>query len=216
MPRQRAPRRFGERDVAEHRQRRACGGQTNSALARTAAGGAARPRALAPLSTVPARRLAGARRPRRRAERLLPARLGKRGRCDRARPRATSRALCARNDTRKLVALLPVVSAWRAYKIPLPVLVSADPYGDLGTPLIDGAQPLRRRARPADAGAHIRRARDRAAPRHARGRGDAGDHAPRSPRRALRRTCCAPNSAPVSMRRATRTNCCATRSAPRS
>jgi CelD/BcsL family acetyltransferase involved in cellulose biosynthesis len=36
-----------------------------------------------------------------------------------------------------LTALLPVVSLWRAYRIPLPVLVSADPYGSLGTPLLD-------------------------------------------------------------------------------
>ena len=32
---------------------------------------------------------------------------------------------------------LPVISLWRAYKIPLPALVSADPYGTLCTPLLD-------------------------------------------------------------------------------
>ena len=32
---------------------------------------------------------------------------------------------------------MPVVSMWRAYKIPLPALVSADPYGTLCTPLLD-------------------------------------------------------------------------------
>jgi len=58
-----------------------------------------------------------------------------------ARGRTGVSALSARDDTRRLVALLPVVSAWRALKISLPVLVSADPYGDLGTPLIDGANP---------------------------------------------------------------------------
>ena len=36
-----------------------------------------------------------------------------------------------------LTALLPVVSLWQAYRIPLPVLVSADPYGSLGTPMLD-------------------------------------------------------------------------------
>ncbi|MDO9561106.1 MAG: GNAT family N-acetyltransferase, partial [Bradyrhizobium sp.] len=34
----------------------------------------------------------------------------------------------------RLIGLLPTISMWRAYKIPLPVLVSADPYGTLGTP----------------------------------------------------------------------------------
>ncbi len=58
-----------------------------------------------------------------------------------ARGRGNVSALCGRNEACNLVALLPVVSAWRAYKIPLPVLVSADPYGDLGTPLIDGRAP---------------------------------------------------------------------------
>jgi CelD/BcsL family acetyltransferase involved in cellulose biosynthesis len=32
---------------------------------------------------------------------------------------------------------MPVISMWRAYKIPLPVWVSADPYGSLSTPLLD-------------------------------------------------------------------------------
>jgi CelD/BcsL family acetyltransferase involved in cellulose biosynthesis len=59
-----------------------------------------------------------------------------------ARGRSNVAAVCARNDARQLIALLPVVSAWRAYKLPLPVLISADPYGDLSTPLIDGRAPL--------------------------------------------------------------------------
>jgi CelD/BcsL family acetyltransferase involved in cellulose biosynthesis len=37
----------------------------------------------------------------------------------------------------RLIGLIPVISMWRAYKIPLPALVSADPYGTLGTPLLD-------------------------------------------------------------------------------
>ncbi len=36
-----------------------------------------------------------------------------------------------------LIGLLPVVSLWRAYKIPLPALASASPYGTLCTPLVD-------------------------------------------------------------------------------
>ncbi|MEH2478807.1 CelD/BcsL family acetyltransferase involved in cellulose biosynthesis [Nitrobacteraceae bacterium AZCC 2146] len=36
-----------------------------------------------------------------------------------------------------LIALLPVISAWRAYRLPLPALVSAHPYGTLTTPLLD-------------------------------------------------------------------------------
>jgi CelD/BcsL family acetyltransferase involved in cellulose biosynthesis len=36
-----------------------------------------------------------------------------------------------------LIALLPVISAWRTYRLPLPALVSAHPYGTLTTPLLD-------------------------------------------------------------------------------
>ncbi len=36
-----------------------------------------------------------------------------------------------------LIGLLPVVSLWRAYKIPLPAWASASPYGTLCTPLLD-------------------------------------------------------------------------------
>jgi hypothetical protein len=39
----------------------------------------------------------------------------------------------------KLTGLLPVVSLWRACKIPLPALASASPYGTLCTPLLDRA-----------------------------------------------------------------------------
>jgi CelD/BcsL family acetyltransferase involved in cellulose biosynthesis len=51
-------------------------------------------------------------------------------------------ALGSWNDASGLAGLLPVVSMWRAYKIPLPVLVSADPYGTLSTPLLDCGDPL--------------------------------------------------------------------------
>jgi CelD/BcsL family acetyltransferase involved in cellulose biosynthesis len=43
----------------------------------------------------------------------------------------------APDNTAHLTGLLPVISMWRAYKIPLPALVSADPYGTLCTPLLD-------------------------------------------------------------------------------
>ena len=41
------------------------------------------------------------------------------------------------SETPRLIGLLPVISAWRAYGILLPALVSADPYGTLATPLLD-------------------------------------------------------------------------------
>jgi hypothetical protein len=41
------------------------------------------------------------------------------------------------NEPERLIGLLPVVSLWRACKIPLPALVSASPYGTLCTPLLD-------------------------------------------------------------------------------
>jgi hypothetical protein len=40
-------------------------------------------------------------------------------------------------DPARLIGLLPVVSLWRACKIPLPALASASPYGTLCTPLLD-------------------------------------------------------------------------------
>jgi len=58
----------------------------------------------------------------------------------------------------RLTGLMPVIPMWRAYKIPLPVLVSADPYGTLCTPLLDrdnaedAALKIMRQAR--QAGAH--------------------------------------------------------------
>ena len=54
-----------------------------------------------------------------------------------ARGRVGASALSAWNDSGNLTGLLPVISMWRACKIPLPVLVSADPYGTLSTPPLD-------------------------------------------------------------------------------
>jgi CelD/BcsL family acetyltransferase involved in cellulose biosynthesis len=73
-------------------------------------------------------------------------------------------ASSAPDDAACLIGLMPVVSMWRAYKIPLPALVSADPYGTLGTPLLDrefagdAATRLMQTAR--DAGAHVLILRD--------------------------------------------------------
>lgn len=41
------------------------------------------------------------------------------------------------SEGQRLIGLLPVISAWRAYGLPLPALVSSDPYGTLATPLLD-------------------------------------------------------------------------------
>ena len=54
-----------------------------------------------------------------------------------ARERVGASALSAWSDAAKLIGLVPVIPMWRAYKVPLPVLVSADPYGTLCTPLLD-------------------------------------------------------------------------------
>lgn len=48
----------------------------------------------------------------------------------------------------RLIGLLPAISFWRAFRIPLPALVSAYPYGTLCTPLLD-------RNKPADAAARL-------------------------------------------------------------
>lgn len=52
-----------------------------------------------------------------------------------ARGRSHVNALCG-FASRRLVALLPVVSAWRAFRLPLPIMVSAESYGTLHTPLL--------------------------------------------------------------------------------
>jgi len=59
-----------------------------------------------------------------------------------ARGRTGASALSAWSDAApdgaaRLIGLVPVVSMWRAYRIPLPALASAEPYGTLCTPLLD-------------------------------------------------------------------------------
>jgi CelD/BcsL family acetyltransferase involved in cellulose biosynthesis len=64
----------------------------------------------------------------------------------------------------RLIGLMPVIPMARAYSIPLPALVTAQPYGTLCTPLLDAdmahsaARQLMRQAR--DAGAHALILRD--------------------------------------------------------
>jgi CelD/BcsL family acetyltransferase involved in cellulose biosynthesis len=76
---------------------------------------------------------------------------------------AWSDAASAQVGTTRLIGLLPVISMWRACKIPLPALVSADPYATLGTPLLDrdmahdAAAALMHQARKAGARALILR-----------------------------------------------------------
>jgi CelD/BcsL family acetyltransferase involved in cellulose biosynthesis len=60
-----------------------------------------------------------------------------RGRTAVAALTAWREALPSQDEPARLIGLLPVVSMWRACKIPLPALVSASPYGTLCTPLID-------------------------------------------------------------------------------
>src|ERR1700722_6253556 len=67
------------------------------------------------------------------------------------------------SEPARLIGLLPVVSLWRASKIPLPALASASPYGTLCTPLLDrdlaeeAAKSLMSEARKAGAHALILR-----------------------------------------------------------
>jgi GNAT acetyltransferase-like protein len=83
-----------------------------------------------------------------------------------ARGRTGVSALSAWSDasSARLIGLVPVISMWRAYKIPLPALVTADPYGTLCTPALDREMPedavirLMREARKAGAHALILRA----------------------------------------------------------
>jgi CelD/BcsL family acetyltransferase involved in cellulose biosynthesis len=81
-----------------------------------------------------------------------------------ARGRTGALALSAFSDApARMIGLLPVISLWRAYKIPLPALVSAQPYGTLCTPPLDGdlavaaAERLMQEARKAGAHALILR-----------------------------------------------------------
>jgi CelD/BcsL family acetyltransferase involved in cellulose biosynthesis len=56
-----------------------------------------------------------------------------------AQGRTCASALSAWSDapSARLIGLMPVISMWRAYRIPLPGLVSAHPYGTLCTPPLD-------------------------------------------------------------------------------
>lgn len=76
-----------------------------------------------------------------------------------ARGRSNAAALPAFDgSSTRLIGLMPVISLWRALKIPLPALVSAHPYGTLCSPLLHGDAPIEaatrlfREAR--EAGAH--------------------------------------------------------------
>jgi CelD/BcsL family acetyltransferase involved in cellulose biosynthesis len=60
-----------------------------------------------------------------------------RGRTDVSALSAWSDASAAQDGAAKLIGLMPVIPMRRAWKIPLPALVSADPYGTLCTPLLD-------------------------------------------------------------------------------
>ncbi len=53
------------------------------------------------------------------------------------RTRALALAAWNNGSPARLIGLLPVVSLWRAFRIPLPALVSAHPYGTLSTPPLD-------------------------------------------------------------------------------
>lgn len=88
-----------------------------------------------------------------------------------ARGRTGVSALMAQSETSatpggapRLTGLLPVISMWRAYRIPLPALVSADPYGTLCTPPLDRDAPaeavLRLMQQARHAGAHALMLRD--------------------------------------------------------
>lgn len=85
--------------------------------------------------------------------------------------RTGASALCAWNETplvpdgvARLIGLLPVISMWRAYRIPLPALASASPYGTLCTPLLDRDVAcdavIRMLAQARNAGAHALILRD--------------------------------------------------------
>ncbi|MGT2440545.1 GNAT family N-acetyltransferase [Bradyrhizobium betae] len=60
-----------------------------------------------------------------------------------ARGRTDASTLAAFDgSSSRLIGLMPVISLWRAHKIPLPALVSAHPYGTLCSPLIDRDAPI--------------------------------------------------------------------------
>ncbi len=77
--------------------------------------------------------------------------------------RTDASAIAAWNGDR-LIGLMPLVSLWHAYKIPLPALVSAHPYGTLCAPPLDRAMACEAAAQllqqSRDAGAHALILRD--------------------------------------------------------
>lgn len=82
-----------------------------------------------------------------------------------ARGRTGAMALCALADAPpRLIGLMPVMSLWRAWKIPLPALISAHPYGTLCSPLLDrdaaGEAAARLMVQARGAGAHALVLRD--------------------------------------------------------
>ena len=83
----------------------------------------------------------------------------------------------AESGAARLIGLMPAVSLWRAYKIPLPALVSADPYGTLCTPLLDREMPDQAASRLMQPGARRRRACADPARRGARRRRHENVHA---------------------------------------
>ena len=94
----------------------------------------------------------------------LAANASARGRTSAAALSAWSEPSSAADVATRLIGLMPVISLWRAYRMPLPALVSAHPYGTLCTPLLDrdmahdAAAGLLRQAR--NAGAHALILRD--------------------------------------------------------
>jgi CelD/BcsL family acetyltransferase involved in cellulose biosynthesis len=77
--------------------------------------------------------------------------------------RTDASALAAWNGDR-LIGLMPLVSLWRTYRMPLPALVSAHPYGTLCAPPLDRAMAVEAAAQllqqARDAGAHALVLRD--------------------------------------------------------
>jgi hypothetical protein len=77
---------------------------------------------------------------------------------------AWSEVSSAQDGAARLIGLMPVIPMWRAYKIPLPALVSASPYGTLGTPPLDrdlaNDAVMRLLAEARNAGAHALILRD--------------------------------------------------------
>lgn len=61
-----------------------------------------------------------------------------------ARDGQGARALLAYdpNNRNRLVGLVPVISAWQAYRLPIPVAVAKMPYAPLSAPLLDTADPV--------------------------------------------------------------------------